>query len=139
MPVRTFVDTGVLIAAFRGDEKLRSAAEQVLDDPDRVFVTSDFVSLELLPKARYNKHADEVAFYQTFLAASTETVHASETLIADAHTQAAGAGLAAMDALHVAAARQANAAELVTAERPTKPMFRVGNPTVRSIRPVKCC
>jgi len=137
MPVRTFVDTGVLIAAFRGDEELRAAAEQVLDDPDREFVTSDFVGLELLPKAKYNRNDDEVAFYETFLAASVETVRASERLVADAHAQASAAGLAAMDALHVAAAQQASAAELVTAEKPGKPMFRVADPTVHSIRPAK--
>lgn len=36
-----------------------------------------------------------------------------------------------------AAAQQAGAAELVTAEKPEKPMFRVTNPTVHSIRPAK--
>jgi predicted nucleic acid-binding protein len=137
MPVRTFVDTGVLIAAFRGDEELRAAAEQVLDDPDREFVTSDFVGLELLPKAKYHRNDDEVAFYEIFLAASAVTVRASERLVADAHAQASTTGLAAMDALHVAAAQQASAAELVTAEKPGKPMFRVSNPVVRSIRPAK--
>ena len=137
MSLRTFVDTGVLIAAFRGEEELRAAAERVLDDPDREFVTSDFVGLELLPKAKYNKNGDEVAFYETFLAASTETVRASEALVADADTQATKAGLAAMDALHVAAAQQASAAELVTTEKSDKPMFRVTNLTVRSIRPTK--
>lgn len=135
MPVRTFVDTGVLIAAFRGNEELRAAAEQVLDDPDREFVTSDFVGLGLLPKAKYNKNDDEVAFYETFLAASAEIVRASSGLVADAHARATKAGLGAMDALHVAAAQRANAAELVTAEKPSKPMFRVTNPAVRSIRP----
>lgn len=134
MPVRTFVDTGVLIAAFRGDEELLAAAKEVLDDPGREFVTSGFVGLELLPKAKYNRNDDEVAFYVTFLDACVETVRASERLVADAHAQASAAGLAAMDALHVAAAQQASAAELVTAEKPGKPIFRVTKPQIRTIR-----
>ena len=135
MRIRTFVDAGVLIAAARGSDKLSHVAMAVLDDPNREFVASEFVSLEVLPKAQYHHNAAEVAFYRTFLATTAENVRASEALVADAHAQAAAAGLAAMDALHVAAARQAGAAELVTSERPDKPMFRVTNPRVCSIRP----
>ncbi len=135
MPIRTFVDADVLIAAARGNDDLSPAAMAILDDPDREFVGSDLLGLELLPKALYHQKTDEAAFYREFLAAAVEIVPASASLVADAHAQAAAAGLAAMDALHVAAARQAGAIELVTAERPGKPMFRVTDPAVRTIRP----
>jgi hypothetical protein len=41
--------------------------------------------------------------------------------------------LTAMDALHVAAAKAVGAIELVTTEKPTKPMFRCEGVSVRSI------
>lgn len=41
-----------------------------------------------------------------------------------AYREAAAWGMAAMDALHVAAAMQVGADELVTTERPTKPIHR---------------
>ncbi len=44
-------------------------AMQVLDDPDREFVSSPFLKLEILPKAVYGKRQAEVEFYQTFFAA----------------------------------------------------------------------
>jgi hypothetical protein len=61
-PVRTFLDSGVLIAAFKGAPQLREAALQVLEDPNRVFVTSPFVRLEVLPKAIFNRQASERRF-----------------------------------------------------------------------------
>ncbi len=135
MPVRTFVDSGVLIAAARGNHELSQAALAVPDDPEREFVASDFVELETVPKAQYHGNTDEVAFYETFFRATVDMVGASRALIADAHSQAATIGLAAMDALHVAAAREARAIEIVTSERPEKPLFRVASPLIRSIRP----
>jgi hypothetical protein len=41
--------------------------------------------------------------------------------------------LAAMDALHVAAARSGAAAEFITVERPGKPLFRAEGLTVRTL------
>jgi integrase len=49
---RTFVDADVLINAFRGIGPTASAAQAVVDDPDREFVVSDILRLELLPKHR---------------------------------------------------------------------------------------
>jgi hypothetical protein len=42
-------------------------------------------------------------------------------------------GLAAVDALHLAAAIRQGAEEFITAEKPGKPMFRVRGITVKSI------
>jgi predicted nucleic acid-binding protein len=135
MPVRTFVDSGVLIAAARGNHQLTKAAMSILDDPDRLFVSSDFVRLEVLPKAEYFRNLHEVEFYKAFLESAAEVVRASEGLVSDAYAEAAAAGLAAMDGLHVAAAKQASADELVTSERPDKPFFRTTAVLVRTIRP----
>jgi hypothetical protein len=48
-----------------------------------------------------------------------------------ARTEAARCGLAAMDALHVAAAFLLKADELVTTEKPGKPMYRTALAKVR--------
>jgi predicted nucleic acid-binding protein len=131
---RTFIDSGILIAAARGTDELAERAFRILDDPDRVFVTSDLVRLEVVPKAVFHKQSAEAAFYEAFFQSVHRTVRSSAKLISEAHTVAEQAGLSAMDALHVAAAMRARCEELVTTEKTTKPMFRVGGLSVLSIR-----
>lgn len=63
---RTYLDSGVLIAAIRGVEPIAQKALEILDDPDREFVSSMFVKLEVLPKAVYHKQTIEQEFYTTF-------------------------------------------------------------------------
>lgn len=107
----------------------------VLDDPNRVFITSDFVRLEVLPKAEYYNNTDEVKFYNTFFESAEQIIRASRTLVSEAHSEASNAGLAAMDALHVAAAKKANATELITAEKSSRTIFRATSVAVKTIRP----
>jgi predicted nucleic acid-binding protein len=64
----TFVDAGVLIAAACGIPKIAENALRVLDDPDRAFVTSVFVRLEVVPKPSHHGFKDQVDFYEEFLA-----------------------------------------------------------------------
>lgn len=64
----------------------------------------------------------EVAFYETFFASVTVWVDSID-IIKLAYTLACQHGLGALDALHVAAAERAGA-ELVSAEKPTKPVYR---------------
>jgi hypothetical protein len=45
---RTFIDTGVLIAAARGQNDVAVRAMAILDDPNREFASSIFVKLEVL-------------------------------------------------------------------------------------------
>jgi hypothetical protein len=47
---RTFIDASVLIAAARGLGEVASAALSALDDPEREFVSSAFIRLEVLLK-----------------------------------------------------------------------------------------
>src|SRR5439155_1112936 len=82
-------------------------AMEVLDDPTRAFASSAFVRLELLPKARYYGRTDEVDFYEAFFAAVSDWAEPLDQLIRDALAEASQTGLAAMDALHVAAAAPA--------------------------------
>ena len=64
---RTFLDAEVLIAAIRGTPEIADRAMELLNDPERLFVSSDFVQLEVLPKAVYFRHTAEASFYRAYL------------------------------------------------------------------------
>jgi predicted nucleic acid-binding protein len=130
---RTFVDSGVLIAAARGEDVIAEAALLFLADSTRVFVSSPFVRLEVLPKAVFNQKTVEAEFYETFFSAVATWATDTDNLIQQAHAIACNYGLAAMDALHVAAAIALEAEDLLTTEKPTKPMYRVPNLRVISV------
>ncbi len=129
----TFLDTSVLLAITRGESEAYEAAIGVLDDPDRSFVSSEYVRLEALPNAVFLGRDDEVAILQAFFDRVSRWISPSPELSERAFQLACRYGLGAMDALHVSAAEIADA-QLVTAEKPTKPMLRVGSGRVISIR-----
>lgn len=122
--VRTSLDAGVLIAAARGIGDQHRRAMAVLDDADREFVASDFLALEVIPKALYNRHHAETEFYDVFFSNIVVEMAKVSDLIEEAHHEARTNGLSAVDALHVVASAALGAAELITTEKPTKPMHR---------------
>jgi predicted nucleic acid-binding protein len=128
-----YVDSGVLINAFRGVSDVSIKATQVLNDSTCHFATSVFVQLETLPKAYYNQQPLEVEFYETFFAAVSVWATELNQIIKIADRISKNYGLAAMDALHIAAAISINASEFVTTEKTTKPMHRVREISVISI------
>jgi len=133
---KTFVDAGVLIAAARGKADVATHAMRILDDPDREFVASPFLKLEVLPKAVCEKRQAEVEFYEKFFNAVTYWVHSVEETAKNAYTEACKFGLNAVDALHVAAAISAGAEELITTEKPEKYIHHVDSINILSIRPL---
>jgi predicted nucleic acid-binding protein len=130
--VKTFLDSGVLLTAWRGKDA--DAALAVMEDPGRQFYTSQLVKLELLPKPAFFKQEAEIEFYQTHFRAVKGEEPLSRELGEKAGELARQHGLAAVDALHLAAAIRQGADEFITAEKPGKPMFRVRGITVKSIR-----
>jgi predicted nucleic acid-binding protein len=114
---RTYIDTTVLIAAAKGTESASAAALEILDDPEREFVSSAFVRLELAPTARNGYH-DQVLFYEEFFRSVSVWSDDHDAIIALAITEVTRHAVEAVDGLHVAAASAGGAAELVTAERP---------------------
>jgi len=129
--VKTFLDSGVLLTAWRGRDAETALA--VMEDPRRRFYTSQLVKLELLPKPAFFRLEAEIEFYQTHFR-STEGEEPMSRELGEAAAQLARQhGLAAMDALHLAAAIRQGADEFVTAEKPGKPMFRVRGIAVKSI------
>lgn len=130
---RTYVDTGVLLAAFQGTHPLSEKALGIIDDEDREFIISDFLKLETLPKPTFHKKKDEVEFMETFFGGAVSEVDASKQLTTKAIGLAGTHDIAPVDALHVAAAISGGASEFVTTEKPNKPMFRVNGIKVTSI------
>ena len=133
--IRTFVDSGVLIAAARSAGLLATPALAVLGDANREFLASEFVRLEVLPKPTYHKRTAELAIYSAFFAAVRQWATIDLALVQRALALAEQYGLGAMDALHVAAAERTGADEVVTGERPDKPICRVTTVRVVSIQP----
>jgi len=105
---------------------------EILDDPGRQFLVSDFLRLEVLPKPRFNRQDHEAEFMEAFLEAG-EDIEVSHALTQKALDLACTYGLSALDALHAAAALTAGAQELITLEKPTKPLCRVKELHVVSI------
>lgn len=131
--IKTYVDSGVLITFFRGSDELMLKAATILDDPNRVFVSSVFVKLEVLSKAIYHKQQEEVLFYETFFEACQFWADDLETIVQLAENLAKKYGLAALDALQVASAISIKADEFVTTEKMSKPLHRVSDIAIISI------
>src|SRR5438132_11294289 len=116
---RTFLDSGVLIAAARSVSPDWERALQLLEDPDRVFLTSPFIYLELVPKAIFHRRRLEHSFYEKYFQRAV-WFRDVEKIEASAQAEAERSGLSAMDALHVAAAYLSDAEELIRIEKPGK-------------------
>jgi predicted nucleic acid-binding protein len=118
----TFVDSSVLINAIVGKDAARKMrALSVLGDPDREFVATFFLELEVLPIPTKYSRQKEAAFYRRFLD-GVSTWIAPDQIMQPAFDLACKYGLGAIDSLHVAAAIVAGA-EFVSAEKPTKPIY----------------
>jgi len=129
---RTYLDSGVLIAAWRGLEYQSNKAISVLDDSRRTFIVSDFIVLETIAKPTFNKFNDEVTFMRTIFN-KAERIMSSEKLTKKAVSIACKYDLTAIDALHISAAIMANVDEFITSEKQTKPMFKITELNVISL------
>ncbi len=117
----TFLDAGVLFVGRRGSPAQARTVAALISDPARIFVASNYLVMEVLPKAVYFKHQVEQKFYKEFFDAVSVWQEPATT---DAYQTACRYGLAALDALHLQAALDAGADELITTERGTKPLYR---------------
>lgn len=133
MTRRTYLDSGVLIQAWLGDGPTAERATAILNDPDREFVYSEFVALELLPTTSYHRDFEQRTFYEAYQARSA-TVAGLERIVNQAHIEGAACGAAGIDACHLGAAVLGGVDELITTEKPIKPMCRSKTVPVVSIR-----
>ena len=133
MPKRTYLDSSVLLAAFKKEGETALRAMQILDDPDRTLLVSDAVWLETMPKPIYEKQREEIEFHEAVFSGAERLEWNLSTLVHAADV-AQQYGIAAMDAIHVAHALDAQSDELATAEKSTRPMFRVQGIRILSIQ-----
>jgi predicted nucleic acid-binding protein len=131
--IRTYIDSGVLIAAARGQGRLSQRALTVLADESRELVASDYVRLEVVPKAAYFKQQAELDFYESFFARTAVCVSFSSARWPALFAEACKSGLSGFDAIHVLLATIAGCVELVTTERPGKAIHRTSSIRVLSI------
>ncbi len=130
---RTYLDTGVLIAAWRGNHPVGAKSRALLDSTGRVYIHSFFLELELFPKPIFNKFYNEIEFYRAALG-GFERVTITQTGLEKMALKIAGKyGLAAMDAIHIAAAIEGKAEEFITTEKSGKPICRVTEISVTSL------
>jgi predicted nucleic acid-binding protein len=134
--VRTFVDSGVLLTAWRGEKSESSVALKLLDDGRRSFFTSQLVRLEVIPKGAYYKNSREVEFYERYFALVAGDESLNRELGEDANRLARRYGLAAVDAMHLASAIRQGAEEFITTEATEKPMFRAKELSVRALNSI---
>jgi predicted nucleic acid-binding protein len=127
--IHSFIDSGILITAARGSSPRSQLALDVLTDGDRIFSSSIFIKLEVLPKSVCYQQTLECEFYETFFQGVTYWANDLDVLTQSAYQLACTYGLSGLDALNVAAAILLKADEFVTTEKPTKPMYRV--PTIQ--------
>jgi hypothetical protein len=117
--VLTYLDANVLIYAVKGETARAERAFSVLDDPSAAFASSAFLELELLPNSR----EEQRLFYDLYFRRVSIWARDYSRLIELARTEAVTHGIAAIDALHLAAAASVGA-RLVTFEKRAKPLFR---------------
>lgn len=131
----TYIDSGVLIAAARGDNALSPLALPYLIDPNREYITSEYVRLEVLPKAMFHRRETEIAFYDQFFRLPSRTIPTSAALLQYAFEEACDTGIQGLDAIHIACAVFGGAEELITSEKQNRPIHRTNKVKVISIYP----
>jgi len=90
-------------------------------------LTSAFVKLEVDPKVAFHAYPLQRALLDEFFMEPTVTwARDLNGLVSLAIAESERYGLAALDALHLAAALMLAADEFVTTEKPGKPIYRAG-------------
>ena len=131
--IRTFLDTCSLITAFRGSEREAAKLVELMEDPEREFVSTSVVKLEVLPKPTKFMRQTEIDFYNLFFERVTHWISVDEKLMAKALEHGCRHGLGPLDSVHVAAALEGRVQEFITDERATKPFFAVPGLKARRI------
>jgi len=134
-PTLTYIDSGVLISAAQGTTEVAALALPFLADPSREYVTSEYVRLEVLPKATFHKRTAELAFYNLFFTTTTRSIPTSEELLSYALEEACKTGIQGLDAIHIACAVFAGAEEFITSEKTNRPIHRTKLVKIVSIFP----
>ena len=126
----------MLIAAHKGRPPNGEAALRIINDSSRAFIVSPFLYLETVPMAIHFKNDAEIAFFKAYFDSAHLWVNDLEAMVGIAQEESERHGLAAMDALHVAAAYLGKADVLLALEKKTKPMHRTDRVRVAYLQSV---
>ena len=132
--ILTYLDSDILRILWKGEDEIAQRAIEVIDDNDRIFASSMFSKIELIPKPIFNKRNDEVAFYEEFFNSVSVWAEINKVLVDKAIIEAGRIDLTPIDALHIAAAASMGVDEFITGEKDTSPMHRTSMVAVRTIR-----
>lgn len=127
MPLLTYIDSCVLIAAFQGHEAAHERATELLADENREFLVSDLLALETVTEARRSGSAEEAEFYERWIALGQD-VPLSKDITEWSVGIRSKYSIQPVDLLHIATAVVAGANEFVTSEAPTKAFFSIKAP-----------
>jgi predicted nucleic acid-binding protein len=116
MTERVYVDTSVLIAAWRAQSATNRLSLAELTRPNRQLVTSVFVELEVKPLPAFRKNGDEMKFYDDVFAVSHIVRATHLEVIAKARELGPRFGIAGMDAPHLSAAVRDGCKSIVSAD-----------------------
>ncbi len=130
--IRIFADSCVYLAALRNDALFGQAAQSLLLRAPGMLICSDYLRLEVVPKAFFHRNLMELRFYEATLDRCL-LVPNSPQMLSTALRLACEDALAAGDATLIAAAVLGSADVFITTEKSTKPMFRVKEHKVRHI------
>jgi predicted nucleic acid-binding protein len=122
--VRTYLDASVILNAWKGQDETRIPALKILDDENRIILASVYLRLELLPKPTFHKNRLELDFLDLVFSRA-ELVPDAARISEVAVDLAAEFDLAPLDALQVASAIVGQAAEFLSFEKPSKPIYRL--------------
>ncbi|MBI3210910.1 MAG: type II toxin-antitoxin system VapC family toxin [Candidatus Solibacter usitatus] len=132
--IRTYIDSGVLIAAARGSGQLADRALKIItDNTTRDFVSSDYVRSETVPKPTFFGREEEVHFYEQFFSRVTIWIPFDKVHLESAFQEACRTGLSRVDAIHVVVAELSGCEELVTSEKLSSAIHRTTRVHIVSI------
>lgn len=124
-PIRTYLDTNVLIGAASGKIELSQRANNIITDKNRVFVSSLFSKMETLPVPMRRHDTFEENFLLTFYSLKVIDWAANLDLIINRAIALSGnTNIDIMDACHLLAATSLQADEFITAEKHTSPVLK---------------
>lgn len=124
MALVTYLDTNCLIAVADAEPERRGKVHALLDDTQREFIYSPFITLETLALALHYQNNRRVRVFRQYINLCAHFSNNLPAIMDEARRQAEYYGIVGIDACHIAAAVAGLAHEFYTFEKPTKPMFR---------------
>lgn len=126
--IKTYLDTGIYVAVSSdsGDPVRKAHAVQLIYDVQRFRVTSDVLSLELLPFSMRRHDLREINLFNIYVNQAPEFIRLDGAIVDLAIREQAAIKntLGIADLLHITIAKQAGCADFITTELPGSPLYQ---------------